>query len=112
MAQAEDEEEGDESKVFLDIRENLVIQRAIMIPTKEKKWSSDNEDSWLRRKKFRTRCTSGGKVCKVIIDSGSCENMVSQEMVDKLKLHCDKHPHPYQIAWLRKGMKSLLIKDV
>ena len=66
-----------------------------MLSKKEKKRSSHNEDSWLRKKIFRTRCTSGGKVCKVIIDSGSCENMVSQEMVDKLKLHYDKHPHRY-----------------
>ena len=95
LAQAEDEEEGDESKVFLDIRENIMIQREMMIPKKEKKQSSDNEDSWLRTKKFQTRCTSGGKVCKVIVGSGSCENMVNREMVDKLKLYCDKHPHPY-----------------
>ena len=24
-------------------------------------------------------------------------------MVDKLKLHYDKHPHPYRIAWFKKG---------
>ena len=75
----------------------------LSIPKKEKKRSSDNEDSWLQTKKIQTKCTSWGKVCKVIIDSGSCENMVSQEMVDKLKLHCDKHPHPYRIAWFKKG---------
>ena len=47
LAQAEDEEEGDESEVFPDIGENLMIQRAMMIPNKEQKRSSDNEDSWL-----------------------------------------------------------------
>ena len=98
-----DAEEGDESEVFPDIGENLMIQRAMMIPKKEQKRSSDNEYSWLQTKFFRTRCTSGGKVCKAIIDSGSCENMVSQEMVNKLKLHYDKYPHPYRIAWFRKG---------
>ena len=71
-----------------------MIQRAMVIPKKEQKQSNDIEDSYLQTKKFRTRCTSWGKVCKVIVDSGNCENMVSQEMVDKLKLHCDKHPHP------------------
>ena len=35
LAQAEDEEEGDESEVFPDIGENLMIQRAMMIPKKE-----------------------------------------------------------------------------
>ena len=40
------------------------------------------------------RCTSRGKVCKVIVDSGIYENRVSKEIVDKLKLHCETHPHP------------------
>ena len=35
---------------------------------------------------FQTRCTSHGKVCNVIIDSGSCTNMVAEEMVTKLNL--------------------------
>ena len=45
LAQAENEEEGDESQVFLDIGENIMIQRAMMILKKEKKHSNDNEDS-------------------------------------------------------------------
>ena len=36
--------------------------------------------------------------------------MVSQEMVDKLKLHCDKHPHPYRIAWFKKGNEVIVNK--
>jgi hypothetical protein len=110
LAQAEDEEEGEESEIFPDIGENLMIRRAIMIPKKEQKQSSDNEDSWLRTKKFRTRCTLGGKVCKVIVNNGSCENMVSQETVDKLKLHCDKHPHPYRITWFEKWNEVIINK--
>lgn len=78
MVQAEKEKEGDESQVFPNMGENLMIQREMVILEKEQKQSSDNEDSWLWTKKFRTRCTLGGKVCKVIVDSGGCENMVSQ----------------------------------
>ena len=66
-----------------------------MILKKEQKQSNDNEDSWLLTKKFRTRCTSEGKVCKVIVDSGNYENMAFQGMVYKLKLNYDKHLHPY-----------------
>ncbi|XP_057837552.2 uncharacterized protein LOC131047785 [Cryptomeria japonica] len=29
--------------------------------------------------------------------------MASREMVDKLNLQCEKHPHPYRIAWFKKG---------
>jgi len=52
---------------------------------------------------FRTKCTSGGNLCLVIFYSASCENMVSKEMVHKLKLHYEIDPHPYQIAWFKKG---------
>ena len=55
-------------------------------------------------------CTSRGKVCQVIIDSGNCENMVSKEMVDKLKLCCETHPHPYRITWFKKGNESIINK--
>ena len=69
-----------------------------------------NEDSWIRTNIFRTRCTYGGKVCEVIIDSGSCENMVSKEMVYKLKLHCETHPYPYRITWFKKGNEVTINK--
>ena len=36
MAQAKDEEEGDEFEVFPYIGENLMIQRAMMIPKRSK----------------------------------------------------------------------------
>jgi hypothetical protein len=37
-----------------------------------------------RNSLFRTTCMTKDRVCKVIIDSGSTENLVSTEMVDKL----------------------------
>ena len=75
-----------------------MMRRTMIIPAKENVKEKGNDDSWLRTNIFQTRCTSGGKVCQVIIDEGSCENMVSKEMVDKLNLLCEKHPHPYWIA--------------
>jgi hypothetical protein len=112
LVQDENEEEGVEYEVPLDMGESLMIQRSMVIPEKEQREGSDNEYSWLRTNIFRTRCTSRGKVCQVIIDSGSCENKVSKEMVDKLKLFYETHLHPYQIAWFKRGMKSPLIKYV
>ena len=47
---------------------------------------------------------------EVIIDSGSYENMVSKEMVNKLKLRCETQFHPYHIAWLKKGNKFTINK--
>ena len=40
------------------------------------------------------------KVVKVIIDGGSCHNLASKEMVEKLGLKLLKHPHPYHVQWL------------
>ena len=52
---------------------------------------------------FHTRCTVEGKVCSLIIDGGSCANVASQSMVDKLKLAVTPHPKPYTIQWLNQG---------
>ena len=37
---------------------------------------------------------------KVIIDGGSCHNLASKEMCEKLGLTMIKHPHPYHVQWL------------
>ena len=47
--------------------------------------------------------TSQGKVCKMIIDSGCLENLVSIEMVQKHGLETVTHPNPYQVCGLHKG---------
>ncbi|KAA3464163.1 Transposon Ty3-I Gag-Pol polyprotein [Gossypium australe] len=44
-----------------------------------------------------------GKVCSVIIDSGSCTNVASTIMVEKLGLPTIKHPSPYKLQWLNNG---------
>ena len=48
-------------------------------------------------------CKVGGKCCKLIVHSGSTDNLVSIEMVDKLKLRKTVHPEHYRVAWLQKG---------
>jgi len=45
------------------------------------------------------------KVCKMIIDNGSCENVVSDEAVQKLQLKTERHPKPYKLSWLSKGIE-------
>ena len=41
-----------------------------------------------------------GKFCKLIIDNGSTNNLVSIEMVDKLVLKKIARPTPYRVIWL------------
>ena len=44
----------------------------------------------------------------LIIDSGSVENIASKSLVIKLGLKIEKHPSPYKICWIKKGMKTLV----
>eukprot|EP00253_Pinus_taeda_P034038 PITA_34038 len=38
----------------------------------------------------------------MVIDSGSRENVVSEEAAQKLQLKTDHHPKPYKLSWLNK----------
>jgi len=53
-----------------------------------------------RHKLFQTRAKVHDKEVKVIIDGGSCHNLASCEMGDKLGLKLLRHPHPYHVQWL------------
>jgi hypothetical protein len=52
---------------------------------------------------FQTRGKVEDKVCKIIINGGSCHNLASKEMVDKLRLKLLKHPHSYHVQWLNNS---------
>ena len=39
-------------------------------------------------------------MCSLIIYSGSCTNVASQAMVEKLKLEIEPHENPYVVHWL------------
>ncbi|XP_031387159.1 uncharacterized protein LOC116200451 [Punica granatum] len=45
-----------------------------------------------------------------MIDSGSCENIVFAEAVQKLSLRSEPHPKPYKLAWLKKGGEVSVLK--
>lgn len=42
----------------------------------------------------------------MIIDSGSFENVVSKALVKTLSLEMKKHPCPYKIEWIKKGVAT------
>lgn len=49
-----------------------------------------------------------GKVCKVIIDFGSTNNIISMEAIEKLRLKRIPHTNPYQVTWLNKDQHVLV----
>ncbi|GJZ07858.1 reverse transcriptase domain-containing protein [Tanacetum coccineum] len=93
------EDEAETEVVYPDRGELLVTRRLLNTAVLDQ----DDDTTWLRTNIFRTQCTAKGKVCTVIIDGGSCENMVSTTMVEKLGLPIQNHPDPYQLTWLKKG---------
>ncbi|XP_022899369.1 uncharacterized protein LOC111412675 [Olea europaea var. sylvestris] len=91
-------EEATEEEEFLvgDVGQALVMRRSFLTHL-------ENNTDWLRNNIFQSTCTVEGKVCKFVIDSGSCENVVAEEVVKKLGLQTEKHPKLYKLAWLKRG---------
>ena len=59
---------------------------------------------------LKTHCKSSGKVYNVIVDGSSTDNLVAEEMVQKLGLRRTRHPHPYRIGWLQ-GEHGLEVRE-
>jgi hypothetical protein len=108
FASEEEQEAFDEDK-FEDATENdgltscefeggaaLVVTQILSVQMKE-------AENGQRHTLFQTRAKVEDNVCKVIIDGGSCHNLASKEMVDKLGLKLLKHPHPYHVQWLNNS---------
>ncbi|XP_075665053.1 uncharacterized protein LOC142634648 [Castanea sativa] len=58
---------------------------------------------------FQTYTKCGDKTCKVIINSGSCINAVSSNVVSRLGLKLIPHPNPYKVSWV--DTSSIAIKE-
>ena len=98
-------DDGDDDEILYgDGNETLVVRKSLLAP---KDYSGED---WLRTNIFHTTCTIAEQVCKMIIDSGSCENVVSEEAVKKLQLKTDSHPKPYKLSWLKKGSEVTVDK--
>jgi hypothetical protein len=63
-----------------------------------------------RTRLFRTACKTKDRVCKVILDNDSMDNLISTEMVENLELETTDHPNPYRVSWLQKGHQVNITK--
>jgi hypothetical protein len=82
-----------------------MMRKVLVTPEKEV------EDTAQRSRLFRTACKTKDRKCKVIVDSGSTDNLVSTEMVEKLELETTDHPSPYKVSWLQKGHQVSVTKQ-
>eukprot|EP00253_Pinus_taeda_P022420 PITA_22420 len=106
VSQREDvEETPQEAENTPETGEALVLNKVLLKPAKEVAEPDQ------RKALFRTVCKSRGKCCKFIIDSGSTDNLVAMEMVEKLGLKKLKHPTPYKVSWLQKGHQLLVYEQ-
>ncbi|CAG7870317.1 unnamed protein product, partial [Brassica rapa] len=88
--------EEEEEAIDYSVRgELLVTRRSLAV---QSKLDEDNQ----RENLFHTRCIVYEKVCSLIIDGGSCTNVASEALVEKLGLKTGKHPRPYLLQWLNE----------
>ncbi|XP_054801490.1 uncharacterized protein LOC129305505, partial [Prosopis cineraria] len=84
----------------------LVARRALNIQPKE------DDEHEQREHIFHTRCFIKEKVCSMVIDGGSCTNVASTLLVDKLSLPLIPHPKPYKLQWLNDSAEIRVSKQV
>ena len=85
-----------------DTRESLLIRRTLL------KLAKEINEPTQRRALFKIVCKVKGKCCKVVIDSWSIDNLVSNELVENLNFKRMKHPTPYKVSWFQKGHQLLV----
>ncbi|KAK9950545.1 hypothetical protein M0R45_006031 [Rubus argutus] len=89
VLQDENDVEDETEVTYEDEGISLVVRKLMYTPKQELNPQRHNI--------FQTRCTVNQRVCNLIIDGGSSENIVSKAMVDKLQLKTQPHPAPYTI---------------
>nr|AAQ72729.1 putative gag-pol polyprotein [Petunia x hybrida] len=95
----DDTVEDEEPHTFLVVRRSLGAMIA------------EDGETLQRENLFHARCRVKGVVCSMIIDSGSCTNVVSQSLITQLKLPTMKHPKPYRLQWLSECGELKVVKQ-
>jgi hypothetical protein len=85
--------------------EYLMMKKVLLKPKPEVKKPVQ------RNNLFRIYCKTKDRVCKVIIDSGITDKLVSTEMVEKLELETTAHTSLYRVSWLQKGHRVTITKQ-
>ena len=92
--------------------EEYVVQGELMVARRALSVQAKEDDEMQRDNIFHTRCHVQNKVCSVIIDGGSCTNVASTTMVEKLGMATCKHPRPYKLQWLNDSGEVRVNKQV
>ena len=88
---------------------NLEVEEGVALMMRQSFLQVPHAQELAQRKKlFRKRIKCKERVCNLLIDSRSTENLVSKEMVEKLELERIPHPYPYNFSWLTKEYQTLV----
>ncbi|GKE40316.1 putative reverse transcriptase domain-containing protein [Tanacetum coccineum] len=98
-----DDHQYEEEIMSGDVGVNLIVRCSCLTP-------KVSGDDWLKNNIVQSTCTILGKVCTFVVDSRSCDNLISEEAVQKLGLKTENHPKPYKLQWLKKGGKVNISK--
>jgi hypothetical protein len=90
-----EESSNEENEILPDDGNNncFISQRVLNV-------SAVKEENGHRHNLFHTRGMIKDKLCRIIVDNGSCNNIASQELVEKMGLKQRRHPDPYKMQWL------------
>ncbi|XP_071933094.1 uncharacterized protein [Coffea arabica] len=70
------------------------------------------KDDLQRENIYYSRCHVMDKLCSLVIDPGSCTNVASALMVERLNLPTSDHPRPYKLQWLNNSGEVRVHKQV
>ncbi|XP_051120410.1 uncharacterized protein LOC127244115 [Andrographis paniculata] len=93
-AEAEAGSDEDVEEVCDEDLLSLVVMRALTSLPREDK------DAGQRENLFHCHCKVAGHTISMILDSGSCTNVISSYVVEKLSLNTTPHPKPYNLHWM------------
>ena len=69
-------------------------------------------DESQRENIFHTRCMIMRKICSLVIDGGSCTNVASQRLIEKLALKTSPHPRLYKLQCLSENKELVVDRHV
>jgi hypothetical protein len=84
---------------------NIIVQRVLSTQLEQ----SERQQ---RHNLFQTLFVINNRRAHVIIDGGSCNNLVSLDLVKKLGLATRSRPHPYHIQWFNDSGKVKVTQTV
>ncbi|XP_019266306.1 PREDICTED: uncharacterized protein LOC109243773 isoform X2 [Nicotiana attenuata] len=75
-------------------KEDMLVRKALSTSMEEE------VENTQRHNIFYTRCLILDRMCTLVVDGASCDNLVSATLVKELKLETFSHPTPCKLQWL------------